>query len=197
VPVQEAFDWTHGIITMGASLESESTAATIGAEGVRTFCPMSNMDFLSMSVGRYIQNNLDFGEKAPNAPKIFGTNYFLKKDGEFLNGKLDKSVWVKWMELRAHGDADAIEGPTGLLPKYEDLARLFREVLQKDYSQEEYVEQFTIRIPELLAKIDRIQTIYKDAQDVPPVLFEVLGAQRNRLEQCKAAKGEYVSPLDL
>ena len=60
VPVQQAFDWTHGIITMGASLESETTAATVGAEGVRKFNLMSNLDFVAIPLGKYIQNNLDF-----------------------------------------------------------------------------------------------------------------------------------------
>ena len=46
VPVEESFDWAHGIITRGASLESETTAATLGKEGVREFNPMSNIDFL-------------------------------------------------------------------------------------------------------------------------------------------------------
>ncbi len=60
VPVQQSFDWTHGIITMGASLESETTAATLGAEGVRAFNLMSNLDFLAIPLGRYIQNNLNW-----------------------------------------------------------------------------------------------------------------------------------------
>ena len=62
VPVEESFDWVHGIITKGAALESETTAATLGKEGVREFNPMSNLDFLSIPVGAYIQKNLDFGK---------------------------------------------------------------------------------------------------------------------------------------
>ncbi|MBC7334444.1 MAG: phosphoenolpyruvate carboxykinase (GTP), partial [Actinobacteria bacterium] len=54
VPVQEAFDWVHGIITMGASIESETTAATLGKTGVRKFNPMSNLDFLSIPIGDYV-----------------------------------------------------------------------------------------------------------------------------------------------
>jgi len=60
-PVEESFDWVHGIITKGASLESETTAATLGKEGVREFNPMSNLDFLSIPIGRYIQDNLCLG----------------------------------------------------------------------------------------------------------------------------------------
>jgi len=47
-PVREAFDWKHGVITMGASLESETTAATLGKEGVRAFNPMAILDFMSV-----------------------------------------------------------------------------------------------------------------------------------------------------
>ena len=54
-------------------------------------------------------------------PAIFSTNYFLKDGGEYCNGKLDKSIWVKWMELRIHGDADAIDAGYGLIPKYAEL----------------------------------------------------------------------------
>jgi len=69
VSVQEAFDWVHGIITKGASLESERTAAVLGKEGEREFNPMSNLDFLSIPVGRYIEINLDFGKKLRKKPK--------------------------------------------------------------------------------------------------------------------------------
>ena len=81
-PVQEAFDWAHGVITMGASLESETTAATLGKEGVRQFNPMSNLDFLSISLGKYVDNHLKFIDVVNDHPSIFAVNYFLKgKDG--------------------------------------------------------------------------------------------------------------------
>ena len=198
VPVQQGFDWTHGIITMGASLESETTAATMGATGVRKFNLMSNLDFLAIPVGKYIQNNLDFVRQVDNVPPVFGVNYFLKgAAGEYLNGKLDKCVWVKWMELRSHGQADAVTAPTGLLPLYDDLKRLFKDVLDKDYSREEYVEQFTTRIPENLAKLDRIEKIYRDIGGIGQIVLDTLADQRARLQQTRASGGDYVSPLDL
>jgi phosphoenolpyruvate carboxykinase (GTP) len=96
VPVEEAFDWEHGIVTKGAALESETTAATLGQEGVRAFNPMSNLDFLSIPIGRYIQDNLDFGAKAMRPPRIFSVHYFLRgENGEFLNDRADKRVWLK------------------------------------------------------------------------------------------------------
>jgi phosphoenolpyruvate carboxykinase (GTP) len=195
VPVKQAFDWEHGIITMGASLESETTAATLGKEGVREFNPMSNLDFLSVPVGKYVQKNLDFG-KDLRVP-VFAVNYFLKgKDGEFLNEKVDKRVWYKWIELRVHGEMGAIKTSTGLMPTYVDLKKLFHEVLGKNYSQEDYVKQFTLRIPENLAKIERIMHVYRtQVSDTPRRVFEVLEEQRKRLEEAREKHGDYVSPF--
>ena len=199
VPVQQSFDWAHGIITMGASLESETTAATIGQEGVRTFNLMSNLDFLAIPLGKYIANNLNFAASLKRTPLVFAVNYFQRrKDGSWLTGMRDKAVWIKWMERRVHGEVEVIRGPTGWLPLHEDLEPLFKEVLGKAYSRQEYVEQFTIRVPENLAKLDRIMQIYRqDVADVPPIALETLAAQRQRLEELRAAKGDYVSPLDL
>ena len=90
-----------------------------------------------------------------------------------------------------------ITAPTGMLPKYEDLRDLFKKYQDKDYSQADYVEQFTIRIPENLAKLDRIEKIYRGVSDTPAVIFETIAAQRTRLEELQAAKGDYVSPLKL
>lgn len=198
VPVEEALDWVHGVITKGASLESETTAATLGAVGVRKFNLMSNLDFLSVTIGKYIQMHLDFVKGLEKPPKIFSVNYFLKdKDGNFLNEKVDKRVWYKWMDLRIHGEADAIKTPTGYIPKYEDLKGLFKEVLNKDYSEEDYVKQFTIRIPEHLAKIERITKVYKEISDTPDIVFKVLEEQKQRLLKTREDKGDYVSPFEL
>ena len=197
-PVREAFDWKHGVITMGASLESETTAATLGKEGVRAFNPMAILDFMSVHLGDYIRNYLDFEKRVRKTPKIFAVNYFLRdENGNWLNHKLDKGVWLKWMELRVHGDVDAIETPIGYIPKYEDLRRLFREVLNKEYSREAYEKQFTIRVPELLAKIDRIEEIYGKLEDVPEELFQVLEEERKRLLEAREKYGDYISPFAL
>ena len=198
VPVRQSLDWAHGIITMGASLESETTAATLGTAGVRAFNLMSILDFLSIPLGKYIRNNLQFVKGVAKPPLVFATNYWLKDSrGEYLNGMLDKGVWAKWMELRVHGDAQAIEAPTGWLPLYQDLRRLFKQFRNTDYAEEDYVRQFTIRIPENLAKLDRIEKIYRDVADTPQIVFDTLAGQRLRLLDLQAAKGDYPSPLDL
>jgi len=199
VPVEQAFNWTEGIILKGAALESETTAATLGKEGVRTFNLMSNLDFLSIPLGRYIQNNLDFADGVDRPPMIFSVNYFLRdKDGKYLNGMADKKVWILWAELRVNGDVDAIETPTGLMPRYEDLAKLFEQHLDSKYTQEDYVQQFTIRIPENLAKLDRIENIYTEkVSDTPAVVFQTFAEVRRRLKAAAGKHGDYISPFDL
>jgi phosphoenolpyruvate carboxykinase (GTP) len=199
VPVEEAFDWVHGIITKGACLESETTAATLGQEGVRVFNPMSNLDFLSIPIGRYIQDNLDMGKAMDQPPAIFSVNYFLLgREGQWLNHKNDKKVWLKWMELRVQGDVEAIVTPTGRMPLYDDLKRLFKENLDKDYTKEEYEEQFALRVRENLAKIERMKKVFTErVLDTPDIVFKVLEEQKSRLEAIQAKHGDYVEPQTL
>jgi len=196
VPVMESFDWKHGVLTMGATLESETTAATLGKSGVRKFNPMSNLDFLSIPLGGYIQNHLDFVKGLRNVPKIFSVNYFLRDDdGNPLTDMLAKRVWLKWMELRVHGDVDALRTPVGLIPRYEDLKPLFKKVLNQDYSEELHTEIFTLRIPENLSRIERIREIYKTkVPNTPEILFTALEEQEKRLEEAREKYGYYIPP---
>jgi phosphoenolpyruvate carboxykinase (GTP) len=196
LPVEQSFNWTHGIITKGASLESETTAAALGKRGVRKFNPMANLVFLSIPIGRYIENNLRVGASIKSPPVVFSVNYFLKdSQGKFMNDKADKLVWLKWMELRVYSEVDAIRIPTGYIPRYIDLKRLFKENLDKDYSKEDYTRQFTLRIPENLAKIERITKIYKHkVSDAPDILFKILVEQKERLEDVRLRYGDYVPP---
>ncbi len=197
VPVQQSFDWCHGIIAYGASLETETTFATVGEEGVPEINMMSIQDFISIPLGQNITNNLEFGKKLKKAPTIFGVNYFLRDrdNGNFLNAIQDKHVWIKWMELRVHNEVEAIKSPTGYLPKYEDLRRLFKQLLRKDYKKEDYDKQFTMRVPENLAKIERVQKFYqKNVSDTPLELFGILYLQRERLFKAQEKFGDYIPP---
>jgi phosphoenolpyruvate carboxykinase (GTP) len=198
VPVQQSFNWEHGIICYGAALETETTFAIVGKEGIPEINMMSIQDFISIPMGQNIRNNLNFGRKLKKPPIIFGVNYFLRdlKTGEYLNSPRDKHVWVKWMELRVHNDVDAKIAPTGIIPKYEDLRLLFKQILNKEYSREDYKRQFTIRVPENLAKIERVEKFYEEkVADAPEELFVILNQQRERLLKAKEKFGmDYISP---
>lgn len=200
VPVQQSFGWEHGIVAYGAALETETTFALVENEGKYEINIMSIQDFISIPLGKYIRNYLEFGRRLKRQPIIFGVNYFLRdlRTGEFLNDRRDKQVWMKWIELRVHDDVDAIKSPTGWIPKYDDLRRLFREVRNVEYSEGDYVKQFTIRVRENLAKIRRVEKFFKEkVPDTPLELYEVLELQRKRLMEAQKGLGDYISPKNL
>ncbi len=198
VPVQEGFNWEHGIIAYGAALETETTFTIVEKEGKYEINIMSIQDFVTISLGRYLKNYLAFGKKLKKKVCVFGVNYFLRdlETGQLLNSRRDKHVWIKWMELRVHNDVEAIVSPTGLVPLYKDLKLLFKRLLNKDYILDDYLRQFTMRIPENLAKIERVENYYKQSiPDAPGEVFKVLDAQRERLLRAQRAFGDYISPL--
>jgi len=196
VPVQQSFDWEHGIISYGAALETETTFATVGKEGIPEINMMSIQDFISIPLGKNIRNNLEFAKKIENPPIVFGVNYFLKdKQGNYLNDPKDKHVWLKWMELRVHNEVKAIKTPTGYIPKYEDLYKLFKQIRNKEYTKEEYFNQFSIRVQENMSKIKRVRQFYKkNVTYTPEAVFWVLNQQYERLLDAKEKFGNYITP---
>ncbi len=117
-------------------------------------------------------------------------------DGNYLNEKNDKRVWLKWIELRVHEEVKAINVGAGFIPRYDDLKVLFKDVLGKDYSVEDYVKQFTLRIPENISKIDRIIKIYnKLDSEIPDILYKMLKEKKEKMESLKNKKGDYISPM--
>ena len=197
-PIVESINWEHGIF-LGATIESETTSATLGAVGVRKASPMANLDFLVVPLGKYLKNHKKFGNQLKHCPQVFSTNYFLKgKDGKYLNDILDKKVWVVWAEGRTRGDFDAIKTPIGYLPKYEDLKNLFKVELNKGYPQEEYIEQFTLRIKLLLDKLKRAEEMYKAEMEVPKFFWDVLLKQRTDLTELqKKFRKDEITPSEL
>jgi len=196
-PVIESFGWSHGVF-IGASIESETTAAKVGGTlGSRTHDPMANLDFLVVPLGLYIRNHLRFGENLSRPPKVFATNYFLKENGNFINGKVDKKVWLYWMEGRIHGEYKAISTPIGLIPHYEDLKEIFLETFGKYFTHEEYERLFSIRVHKLIERLERIKTIYEQENDIPQAFKHQLEQQIHRLEEAKELhKKDAISPFD-
>ncbi len=197
VPVFQSLNWEHGVY-IGATIESETTAATLGQEGVRKFSPMANLDFLVVQLGKYIDNHLNFGKKLKSKPSVFATNYFIKENGEFLCEKVDKKVWLIWMEGRVHGEYDAIETPIGYIPKYENLQSLFMQVFNREYTKELYEKQFSIRIQKFLEKIERMEKIYADEKDIPEAFNAIMKNQKEKLLAFKERHGKStVNPFDI
>ncbi len=196
VPIFESFNWSHGVF-VGASIESETTAATLGKVGVRALQPMANLDFVVVPLGKYFKAHFDFPKhlKDPNQVRIFSTNYFLKdENGNFYDDKVDKKVWLVWAEGRIHGEFDAIETPIGYIPRYEDLQRLFKKIFNKDYDRARYEKEFAIRVQKWLEKLDRIEAAYKDEPFLPEEFTTELNKLRQRLLEAKKKHGMEIIP---
>ncbi|MHA2035598.1 MAG: phosphoenolpyruvate carboxykinase (GTP) [Promethearchaeota archaeon] len=197
-PVVESLNWEHGVY-LGATIESETTAQTLGAEGIRKAQPMANLDFIVVPLGKYFENHQKFGGGLVNPPKVFAMNYFLKgKDNKYLNGILDKLCWVIWAEGRTHGDYDAIKTPIGYIPKYKDLKNLFKQYLNKDYTENEYIEQFSIRTEKLLQKFKRMRANYEKEINIPSFFWEILNQQTSKLGELQNIfEKDEISPLEI
>jgi len=193
VPIAESLSWEQGVY-MGATIESETTSATIGRRGVRASSPMAVMDFMVVPLGTYLSNHISFGRRLSNCPRVFATNYFLKHEGTYTNEKVDKKIWVIWAEGRIHGEYDAIRTPIGYLPRYEDLRDLFRLVFDREYTQEEYNLQYDVRLDRYLEKIARMEEIFSPEPGMPEEFWEVLNAQKKELQELKERTGKSVLP---
>ena len=195
VPIAESLTWEQGVF-MGATIESETTSATLGATGQRKSSPMANMDFVIVPLAKYLRNHLAFGRRLKITPRVFATNYFLKNaSGNYLNEIMDKRVWVLWAEGRVHGDFDAIQTPIGYLPLYEDLKYLFDNAFEdRTYTHEEYVEQFSLRIAKYLEKFERMEALYKQETGMPEEFWAELKRQREELQELREKFGKKISP---
>ncbi len=196
-PVVESFSWAHGVF-IGACIESETTAAKIGGNlGARTHDPMANLDFLVVPLGMYIKNHLRFGENLAQPPKVYSTNYFLKGENGYLSEKVDKKIWLYWMEGRIHEEYKSIRTPIGFIPYYEDLKKIFKEAFGREYTKEAYEKKFSIRVSKLIERLDRMQAIYSQENDIPQSFKNQLDQQRERLENAKKHYGkDIISPFD-
>jgi phosphoenolpyruvate carboxykinase (GTP) len=149
------------------------------------------------------QFNLFNSSKLTDPPILAGLNYFLThqaRGGEgvgLLGEKRDVKVWLGWLERRSHGDVEAIETPIGFIPRYEDLEKLFRELIDKDYPRELYDKQFSLYIDKMLARIELQEEAYGKEEDLPAALFEVYAEQRTGLEELKAKFGKIATPEQL
>jgi len=198
VPVEESATWEDGILIKACTLESETTSATLGKEGVRNPSPMANMDFVSYPLGQYTKNNIDFVKGIKDVPKVFSTNYFLRDEkGKFCNDKLAKKVWLHWAEGRIHNEYEAFDTPTGKIPLFKDLKVLFKKYLDYTYTEAEYTYQFTFRCTKWVDKLERSKVYFKKMDaNTPEFIFTRWDEQIAKIEAAKAKFGNEIKPGD-
>ncbi len=120
--VYQSFSWEHGVF-IGATLSSETTAASTGATGQLRRDPFAMLPFCGYNMGDYFQHWLDMGARMDPSPPIFHVNWFRKSTsgGWLWPGFGDNVRVLKWIFERVSGQNNATSSPIGYLPKQDSL----------------------------------------------------------------------------
>lgn len=204
-PVWATNNSDHGV-AIGACIVSAATATEVGATGVKR-APWANAPFIPGALADYMDAQFKFfgNEKIAEdkKPVMAGLNYFLTdeaRDGtskKLIGEKRDVKVWLSWLERHAHNEVDVIKTPIGNLPKFDDLKDLFQSLINKEYTKELYIKQFSLYVNNIVARIDLQIEAYGKEPDIPVRLFEVLKEQKEGLVALRDKYGPIVTPSQL
>lgn len=139
--VYQSFNWSFGVY-LAATMGSETTAAAFGEIGKIRRDPFAMLPFMGYHIADYINHWLQFGRDLPNAPRIFGVNWFRKdENGKFAwPGFGDNIRVLKWIVNRIHGNASSVESPIGWVPRYEDIDWTGLSYSKENYSKIMYID---------------------------------------------------------
>jgi phosphoenolpyruvate carboxykinase (GTP) len=115
--VLQAMGWDHGVY-LGATLVSETTAASTGATGIPRHDPMAMLPFCGYHMADYFAHWLAMGKKAARPPRIFHVNWFRRdSDGKYLwPGFAENARVLQWICQRVRGEADTERTIIGDVP---------------------------------------------------------------------------------
>ena len=116
----QARNWQHGVF-MGASMNSETTAAAAGKRGVLRADPFAMRPFCGYNMGDYFKHWLSFPERTAETklPAVFHVNWFRKSSaGKFLwPGFGDNIRVIQWIFDRCDGVTNNSYVPWCLMSK--------------------------------------------------------------------------------
>ena len=202
-----AHNWMNTVVH-GAIIRSATTATEIGADGSEKRSPFANEAFFPGPLAQYINHYKAFGENpdiaAENLPSGFQVNYWLHKSGRgilppgeadgLIGEKRDTKVWMRIMALMHQAKVETIWTPIGRIPKYQDLKKLFKEVIDKDYDQKLYSKQFSLYTENLITRVDMSIVEFAKEKGMTDDFFHVLDTWRRDLAALQATIGPIVTP---
>ena len=202
-----AHDWMSTVVH-GAIIRSATTATEIGADGSEKRSPFANEAFFPGPLAHYINHYKAFGENPAidedNLPSGFQVNYWLHKSGRgslapgesdgLIGEKRDTKVWMRIMALMHQGKVESIWTPIGRIPKYQDLKKLFLEVIGKEYDKSVYTKQFSLYVDNLVERVDMSITEFSKEKGMNDAFFQVLETWRRDLIALRVTVGPIVTP---
>ncbi|AOZ73057.1 phosphoenolpyruvate carboxykinase [Boudabousia tangfeifanii] len=183
--VAEQYEPAHGVY-IGASVASEVTAAATDVKaGSLRHDPFAMLPFCGYHMADYWAHWLEMQDKLGDKfPKVYQVNWFRKDDeGNWLwPGYGENSRVLDWIVRRAAGEVEAVEGLTGLYPKFED----FNIEGLKDFDEETWKKLYTIDPEAWDAEAAETEEYFKQFGDkVPARILEQLAKLRERINNAK------------